>query len=42
LQLLAPIEIPTKFDLVINLKTASALGVTIPRTVLVQADRLIQ
>jgi len=42
LQLLAPIEIPTKFDLVINLMTAGALGVTIARTVLVQADRLIQ
>lgn len=37
-----PVERPTKFDLVINLKTAKALGVTIPQTVLQGADRLIQ
>ena len=37
-----PIEQPAKFDLVINLKTAKALGVAIPQSVIVQADRVIQ
>ena len=37
-----PVERPTKFELAVNLRTAKLLGLELPRSLLVRADRIIQ
>jgi putative ABC transport system substrate-binding protein len=37
-----PVEQPTKFELVLNMKTAKALGIKIPNSILVQATKVIE
>ena len=37
-----PVEQPTKFELAVNLRTAATLGLTVPRSALVRADKIVE
>ena len=37
-----PVQFPTKFEMAVNLKTAKALGLTVPQSILLSADEVIQ
>jgi putative ABC transport system substrate-binding protein len=37
-----PVQFPTKFEMIVNLKTAKALGLTVPQSILLSADEIIE
>ena len=37
-----PVQFPTKFEMIVNLKTAKALGLTVPESILLSADKVIE